>query len=590
MPSYPDRPNAAILDRIPLDARIVLDVGCGSGALGAEYKRRNPNARYLGIERDPEAADIARGRLDEVAVVDVEAEPFPFEASGVDCIIYGDSLEHLVDPWAVLARHARHLTETGTVLICMPNAEHWSFAERLLRGTFDYETQGLFDRTHLRWFTWETTRQAIEAAGLKPHDVMGRVFDQAGAEAFATAIGPSLAALGVERSEFLRRATPLQFVWRARRTALAQLTVVSTMLAPVGGVSHVRVTEPLRAIATDPTVTTMVADNFEAESLPFDAPKIFVFHRPLFDGVGQLEPVRRLIGLGYVVVCEFDDHPDYIPVLQGKDVQNFRGVHAVQTSTQPLAKVLGAQNPEIAVFPNAVTRLPEPRNYQNPEQVTLFFGGLNRELDWPPFVDALNAVARFAGPRLAFQIVNDQALFDALDTPHKQFTPLCEYDVYLDILARSDVSFMPLLDTPFNRCKSDLKFLEASALRVASLASPVVYGQSMNDGETGLVFANPSDLQQRLARIVANPAYGCQVAEAARAYVARERMLAYQTARRIAWYRSLWARRAALNAALLARVPELAAAPREPGLFVAGLAGHRQAARAPEPVGAPAPG
>jgi hypothetical protein len=51
--------------------------------------------------------------------------------------------------------------------------------------------------------------------------------------------------------------------------------------------------------------------------------------------------------------------------------------------------------------------------------------------------------------------------------------------------------------------------------------------------------------------------------EAARHYVASERMLAYQVAPRIAWYRSLWSRREELNNALYARtmqVPRLAAA------------------------------
>jgi hypothetical protein len=35
-------------------------------------------------------------------------------------------------------------------------------------------------------------------------------------------------------------------------------------------------------------------------------------------------------------------------------------------------------------------------------------------------------------------------------------------------------------------------------------------------------------------------------------------MLAYQVEQRVAWYRSLWARREALHRSLLARVPELA--------------------------------
>ena len=44
---------------------------------------------------------------------------------------------------------------------------------------------------------------------------------------------------------------------------------------------------------------------------------------------------------------------------------------------------------------------------------------------------------------------------------------------------------------------------------------------------------------------------------AARSYVAGERMLAYQVAERVAWYRSLWARRVELTNALYARMLEM---------------------------------
>jgi hypothetical protein len=52
------------------------------------------------------------------------------------------------------------------------------------------------------------------------------------------------------------------------------------------------------------------------------------------------------------------------------------------------------------------------------------------------------------------------------------------------------------------------------------------------------------------------PDLACSLADAAREYVLRERMLAYQVAPRIAWYRSLWERRDLLAAALQARMNE----------------------------------
>ena len=113
---------------------------------------------------------------------------------------------------------------------------------------------------------------------------------------------------------------------------------------------------------------------------------------------------------------------------------------------------------------------------------------------------------------------------------------------------------MPLGDTAFNRAKSDLKFIEAGACRVATLASTVVYGDSVEDGRTGLLFRDPTEFRAALLRLVAMPELARNLGDAARQYVQDHRMLAYQVAPRIGWYRSLWIRRAALEAARRARI------------------------------------
>jgi glycosyltransferase involved in cell wall biosynthesis len=125
------------------------------------------------------------------------------------------------------------------------------------------------------------------------------------------------------------------------------------------------------------------------------------------------------------------------------------------------------------------------------------------------------------------------------------------------MLGEADLAFMPLADTAFNRAKSDLKFIEAGACRVAALASPVVYGDVIEDGKTGLLFRDARELRAALLRLLADPEATRGLGDAARGYVASQRMLAYQVARRNAWYRSLWDRREDLTAALRARVPAL---------------------------------
>ena len=60
---------------------------------------------------------------------------------------------------------------------------------------------------------------------------------------------------------------------------------------------------------------------------------------------------------------------------------NFSAVHAVQTSTETRAAMLRQQNPEVAAFHNAATRLPDLHNYAAPERLSELFAGLNREDD-----------------------------------------------------------------------------------------------------------------------------------------------------------------------------------------------------------------
>jgi SAM-dependent methyltransferase len=558
MPSYHDIPNNDLLERIPLDASVVMDVGCNTGILGATYRHFNPRVRLLGIEDDPDCAAIAALRLDEVAMVDVEINPLPFTLDRpIDCIIYGDVLEHLHDPWAVLRRHAEVLSDDGTMLICVPNLEHWSFADRLLRGTWKYEPSGLLDETHLRWFSLETMREGLLKLGLAPADVHPRIFDARQAEEFATKIAPALTALGVDPQAYAQRAAPLQYVWRVRKRSYQRLSVAASMLAPVGGVSHVRIVHPLRALGTDPAVSTQLVTRNDIVVPAGDSPRIFVLHRPGLSGEQGAATVRGLLSNGWVIVTEFDDHPDHFGMLSDPNELAFRGVHAVQTSTPALAEILRTRNPEVMVFPNAMRVLPDVGNFVDPNVLTLFFGALNRERDWAPLMPTLNAVAEKAGDRLRFCVVHDQQFFDALQTPHKQFTPTCDYETYMTLLGKCEISFMPLGDTPFNRAKSDLKFIEAGACRVATLASHIVYAGSVEDGRTGLLFRDAGELNDRLLRLVAMPDLACGLGNAARGYVASERMLAYQVAPRIAWYRSLWARRNELTNALHARLMHL---------------------------------
>ncbi|HBK06160.1 MAG TPA: SAM-dependent methyltransferase [Acetobacteraceae bacterium] len=552
MPPFISVPD--LLARIPLTARSVLYVGCGNGELAAAYRAMNPKARLLGIEPDPVAAAAAAGHLDQVANVDIAVDTLPFDLpDGIDCIVYG-AIHELADPWTFVRRHAEQLSPDGIVLLVLPNIEYWRRTERFLRGLAD-ET----GRQH-PWLTQAGMTEQFARIGLSVCDITAVEPDLEAAQWFSNALSPGLSALGIDTKDFARRCAASHWVYRAAKDSIQRIIVAGNMLKPVGGVSHVRVMHPFQALETATAVTAAVVSSLEIKPPDDGIPRIFVMHRPSLVGPAGLSTLQKLSDAGYLAITEFDDHPDHFPMMKvGGDI-SFLGVHAVQTSTVAMAEALRKYNPEIAIFPNAIASLPEIRNFADPASLTFFFGALNREADWQPLMPIINNIANMAGSRLKFQVVHDQGFFDALETNQKTFTPICDYETYSRILGGCEISFMPLGDTPFNRAKSDLKFIEAGASRAAALASTVVYGDSIDDGRTGLLFRDPMEFHSRLLRLIAMPELARSLADAARQYVAEERMLAYQVATRIGWYRSLWNRRDELEQARLLRLQRRLAA------------------------------
>jgi 2-polyprenyl-3-methyl-5-hydroxy-6-metoxy-1,4-benzoquinol methylase len=82
----------------------------------------------------------------------VEDVDFNFSAGQFDCIVCADILEHLREPGDVLKKLKRWLTPDGTLVISIPNVRHHSVITSLLAGNWTYESAGLLDNDHVRFF------------------------------------------------------------------------------------------------------------------------------------------------------------------------------------------------------------------------------------------------------------------------------------------------------------------------------------------------------------------------------------------------------------------------------------------------------
>jgi 2-polyprenyl-3-methyl-5-hydroxy-6-metoxy-1,4-benzoquinol methylase len=138
---------------IPKTIKRMLDVGCSSGAFGAQFKH-NLQAEVWGVEYDPKVAELAKAKLDKVLPGDIIEIVDDLPNAYFDCITFNDVLEHLVDPYKVLTLMKDKLTPNGIIVCSIPNIR-WFYALKsiLLDKQWKYEDGGIFDRTHLRFFT-----------------------------------------------------------------------------------------------------------------------------------------------------------------------------------------------------------------------------------------------------------------------------------------------------------------------------------------------------------------------------------------------------------------------------------------------------
>lgn len=209
--------NEDLLAFIPTDAKKVVEVGCSSGALAREYKKINKDAYYIGIEISAEYAKLAARYCDDVMLVDIERniDNILPQASDCDCWVFGDSLEHLKNPWAVLKTIRETIPKNGCVVACIPNAQHWSLQVSLNRGEFRYEESGLLDKTHLRWFTRITILELFSSTGFKIIKGAPRVFNEPHRDRFLPAIKLMAELSGANPTIAVSDCLPLQYVIHA---------------------------------------------------------------------------------------------------------------------------------------------------------------------------------------------------------------------------------------------------------------------------------------------------------------------------------------------------------------------------------------
>jgi 2-polyprenyl-3-methyl-5-hydroxy-6-metoxy-1,4-benzoquinol methylase len=154
--------HTLVLEQFPADGqgRRVLDVGCAAGYLSDALAQRNFSVACIDWPGTPHPPTV------EFSGADLDNGLGPVGGS-FDYIICADVIEHLRDPLRLLNECRARLAPGGTIVASLPNSGHWYFRWNVLRGRFPQHERGLFDSTHLHFYTWDGWVALMARAGFQ---------------------------------------------------------------------------------------------------------------------------------------------------------------------------------------------------------------------------------------------------------------------------------------------------------------------------------------------------------------------------------------------------------------------------------------
>jgi glycosyltransferase involved in cell wall biosynthesis len=254
-------------------------------------------------------------------------------------------------------------------------------------------------------------------------------------------------------------------------------------------------------------------------------------------GAEWLAVIRDWQRRGVVVLADVDDwirgvrklkDHDFAQMFDRKVLEEYdlclRAVDGVICSTQWLADRYSALNPSTYVCRNgidlkryALTRPPR-------DHVGVGWAGAtgHREAMRPWLAEV--AAVMHEREDVHFVSVGQQFALQLAETfgDRSLFVPFSPFDTYPASMTLYDIALAPAGDSSFYRGKSDLRWLEASAIGLPLIADPEVY-PDIEHGVTGFHASTPAEMGAILRELVADEPLRRKVGAAAKAYVTEHR-------------------------------------------------------------------
>lgn len=175
-----------------------------------------------------------------------------------------------------------------------------------------------------------------------------------------------------------------------------------------------------------------------------------------------------------------------------------RSVDAITVSTPALAETVRPFNRNVHVLPNLIDdSLWNTIPTKQYEKIVIGFSGSSTHAgDIAMIEDALLRIVQKYGSQIIFKFLGSvsERLSKLPCVEFLDFQPsYCDYALSL-MGAGIDIAIVPLEDTPFNRCKSNIKWLEYSACGIPGVYSDVLpYNSCVTNGHTGLLAGSTTE-------------------------------------------------------------------------------------------------
>jgi glycosyltransferase involved in cell wall biosynthesis len=300
----------------------------------------------------------------------------------------------------------------------------------------------------------------------------------------------------------------------------------------------ISVVKPLTGLHRAGSVDAKITLESLARRSDLEAADVVVFCRNFEPRFGYLIEACRQLGTPFIY--DLDDnffalpptseegryHRDPIRIEQL--TRYLAAATLVRVYSEPLERRVRSLNPRIERVAGSIdwSLIPEApsRNGPGPVKIVYVTSRIEDELAAAFLPDVAALLERHPGEvEVSFWGHHPRQL---RGRPGVRFLPLVpDYDRFLRRLATSgfDIGLAPLLDDEFHRSKTNNKFREYGACRIAGVYSDVeVYSSCVRDGETGLLVPpRPGAWLEALERLVQDAALRSAIQVAAREHVRR---------------------------------------------------------------------